>query len=150
MWGKDGHGTGASLRPLFEVGSRPHAGRTGNVLEDIMEIRERQFGHVVCIDVEGRLVLDMEDRLKDKVNSLLFQGQRDIILNLKDVSQIDTTGLAALTAVRRAADGNRGTIKLLNLPPRIYDLLVLTRLITLFEVFDSEAEAVSSFARIAG
>ena len=111
-----------------------------------MEIRERAVGKVVCLDVEGRLVVPIEDgRLADRVNSLLLEGHRHILLNLKEVSQIDTTGLASLTAVRRAAERAGAAIKLVNLPPRIHDLLVITRLITLFEVFDSEADAAGSF-----
>ena len=111
-----------------------------------MKIRERQLGNVVCLDVEGRLVASAEDGvLKDKVNSLLLEGRRQILLNFRGVAQIDTSGLAAITAARAAAERNGGVIKLLNLAPRIYDLLVITRLSTLFEVFESEAEAVESF-----
>lgn len=112
-----------------------------------MEIRQRQLGSVVCLDVEGRLVLGVEQGLKDKVNSLLLEGHRDILLNFKDVSQLDTTGLAAITAVRCAAERHRGTIKLLNLPMRVHSLLVITKLITLFDVFESEEDALSSFGQ---
>jgi anti-sigma B factor antagonist len=101
--------------------------------------------HVVILDVEGRLELGVEDRLKDKVNSLLLQHHRGILLNLKDVSRVDTSGLAALTAVRSAAERHGGTIKLLNLPARVQQLLVVTKLLTLFDVFESEHEAIDSF-----
>ena len=81
------------------------------------------------------------------MNSLLLEGHRDILLNFKEVSQLDTTGLAAITAVRCAAERHRGTIKLLNLPTRVHNLLVITKLITLFDVFESEEDALSSFGQ---
>lgn len=110
-----------------------------------MEIRQRQLGTVVCLDVEGRLVVGVDDGLKDTVKHLLSQGHRDILLNFKNVSQIDTSGLAAVTAIRAAAQMHSASIKLLNLPPRVHDLLVITRLITLFEVFESEGDALRSY-----
>jgi anti-sigma B factor antagonist len=135
---------------LSGTGASPHAGR--NVKphkEGIMEIRQRLLGSVVCVDVNGRLVVGVENGLKDKVNSLFLQGHRDILLNFKDVSQIDTSGLAAITAVRCAAKMHGGTIKLLNLPPRVHNLLVITKLITMFDVFESEGDAVRSFPQAA-
>ena len=107
-----------------------------------MEIRQRQLGNIVCLDVGGRIVLEVADGLKDRVNSLFFEGHRDILLNLRDVSQVDTTGLAALTAIRAAAERHGGMIKIVNLPPRLRDLLVLTRLITLFDVYEAEEDAL--------
>jgi anti-sigma B factor antagonist len=143
------HGPGTPLRPLFGPCGRPQAGRNGNRKEGIMEIRQRQRGSIVCLDVDGRLVVGVRDGLlQDKVNSLLLQGHRHIILNLEGVSQIDTSGLAALTHVGAAAERHGATIKLLNLPRRIYDLLVITKLIGLFDVFESEAEALRSFRQL--
>jgi len=110
-----------------------------------MEIRQRDVGDAVCLDVAGRLVLPLEDgRLVDRVNTLLADGRRHIVLNLKDVSQIDTTGLASLTGVRRAAERAGAAVKLVNLPPRVHNLLVITKLITLFEVLDSEADVTGA------
>lgn len=112
-----------------------------------MEIRERSLGPVVCLDLQGRLATTFEDdRLTDKVNSLLFEGRRNILLNLEEVSGIDTSGLSGLIAVRRAARQSGGEIKLLNLPSRIYDLLVVTKLITLFDTVESEADAIRAFS----
>jgi len=112
-----------------------------------MKIRTRHLGSVVCLDVQGRLVAtDEDDRLKEKVSHLLFENHRKIVLNLEEVSQVDTTGLSALVAIRHVVDRSAGQIKLLNLPPRVHDLLVVTRLITLFEVVDSEADAVGAFS----
>src|SRR6516162_6527596 len=112
-----------------------------------MKIRTRHLGSVVCLDVQGRLVAtDEDDRLKEKVSHLLFENHRKIVLNVEEVSQVDTTGLSALVAIRHVVDRSAGQIKLLNLPPRVHDLLVVTRLITLFEVVDSEADAVRAFS----
>lgn len=112
-----------------------------------MDIRTRDLGTVVCLDLRGRLVAtDEDDRLRDKVSRLLFDHRRNILLNLEEVSLIDTSGLSAMVAVRQAADRSGGQIKLLNLPSRVHDLLVMTKLITLFDVADSEADAVRAFA----
>jgi len=108
-----------------------------------MEIRQRQTGSIVRLDLVGRLITADEDCvLKDKVNSLLLQGCRTILLNLEGVSHVDTLGLSALIAIRQAADRSGGSIKLLKLPSRVHSLLVVTRLITVFDVFDSEEDAM--------
>jgi len=107
-----------------------------------MKISQRQVGSIVCLDVEGRLVTGMEDALKNQVNRLFVEGHRAILLNLGNVSQIDTSGLTAFIAVRGTAEKYGGTISLLHLPRRVHDLLVVTKLITLFNVFDSERDAL--------
>jgi len=112
-----------------------------------MQIRQRQLGSVICLDVVGRLVIGVKDGLlKDTVNGLLCQGHRNIVINLKEVCQIDTCGLAAIIALRSAVEAHNGTVMLLNLPRRVYDLLVITKLITVFEVLETEAEAVRRFS----
>ena len=109
-----------------------------------MEIRQRQTGSVVRLDLVGRLIAADEDcLLKDKVNSLLLQGYRTILLNLEGVSQVDSLGLSTLIAIRQAADRNGGSIRLLKLPARVHSLLVVTRLITVFDVFDCEEDAMN-------
>src|SRR5260370_6994445 len=96
-----------------------------------MEIRQRHVGSVICLDLQGRLISGDEDSvLKDKVNSLLFQGHRTILLNLEGVSHIDTLGLSALIAIRHAADRSGCSVKLLNLPSPFPTLLLVTMPIT--------------------
>jgi anti-sigma B factor antagonist len=108
-----------------------------------MEIRQRQRDSVVQLDLVGRLIAADENCvLKDKVNSLLLQGHRTILLNLEGVSIVDSLGLSALIAIRQAADRSGGRIRLLKLPARVHSLLVVTRLITMFDVFDSEEDAM--------
>src|SRR5262245_47997083 len=110
-----------------------------------MEIRQRLVGSVVCLDLQGRLIsVDEDTVLKDKVNSLLFKGQRAICLNLDGVTHVDTLGLSALIAIRHAVTSSGGSVTLLRLPARVHSLLVVTRLITVFDVCDSEDEALNS------
>lgn len=144
-WGKERH---TSARDFARCGLyRPGAPCSDFLMAGgIMEIRERSLGSVVCLDLQGRLVTFDDGRLRDKVNSLLFEGRRQILLNLEDVSGIDTSGLSSLIAIRRATDENGGRIKLLNLPSRILDLLLVTKLITLFDIVESEADAIRAFS----
>jgi len=145
-WGKERHTSARDFARCAHC--RPGAPCSDFLLAGgMMEIRERSIGSVVCLDLQGRLVTTVDDgRLTDKVNSLLFEGRRQILLNLEDVSGIDTSGLSSLIAIRRATDEIGGRIKLLNLPSRILDLLVVTKLITLFDIVESEADAIRAFS----
>lgn len=113
-----------------------------------MQIEERGVGDVIVLDLSGKVTLGQGDELlKDKVNSLVNQGRHQIILNLANVPYVDSAGLGeivrAYTTVTRAG----GTLKLLSLTKRLTDLLAITKLLTVFEAFDSEAEAVQSFRK---
>jgi anti-sigma B factor antagonist len=108
-----------------------------------MEIRERHVGPTVVLDLSGPLVGG--NLLKDKVNSLVFQGHRQILLNLGDVSYVDSSGLGELIASHTTVSRPGGQIKLVNLTRRVHDLLTITKLVTVFESFDVEAEALQSF-----
>ena len=111
-----------------------------------MTIQERVVGSAIILDLEGKLVLgDGDMLLKDKIHSLVFQGQRNIVLNLGQVSYMDSSGLGALVASFVTAKNNGGQIKLLNLTGRLQDLLAIAKLLTVFETFDVEADAVRSF-----
>src|SRR4026207_1639471 len=112
-----------------------------------MQIEERAVGDVVVLDLKGRITMGEGDELlKDKVNSLVNQGHKKIVLNLAEVPYIDSAGLGEIvrpyTPVRRRG----GSLKLLNLTKRITDLLSITKLLTVFETFESENEAVRRFA----
>ena len=110
-----------------------------------MTIEQRMVGSVVVLDLKGRLVLGEGDRLlKDKVNSLIFQGQRQIVLNLGGVSFMDSAGLGELVGVHATVTKAGGRIKVINLTKRVSDLLTITKVLTVFDVEDSEAEAVRS------
>ena len=111
-----------------------------------MTIQERAVGAVQILDLNGKLVLgDGDVLLKDKVHSLVFQGRKQILLNLGGVSYMDSSGLGALIAASVTASSNGGKIKLLNLTKRLQDLLSIAKLTTVFDSYDSEAEAVGSF-----
>lgn len=111
-----------------------------------MTIQERNVGSVTVLDCDGKLVLgDGDALLKDKIHSLVFQGRKSILLNLGGVSYVDSSGLGALVASSLTAKNNGGQIRLVNLTKRLHDLLVISKLVNVFESFDSEAEALRSF-----
>jgi anti-sigma B factor antagonist len=112
-----------------------------------MQIDERVTGDVVVLDLKGRVMLGEGDELlKDKVNSLMNQGRKKIVLNLAEVPYIDSAGLGEIVRTFTTVSRQGGSLKLLNLTKRITDLLSITKLLTVFETFDNEAEAVQSFA----
>jgi len=112
-----------------------------------MQIDERTIGDVVVLDVKGRVQLgEGDEMLKDKVNSLLNQGRKKIVLNLADVPYIDSAGLGEVVRTFTTVSRQGGQLKLLNLTKRITDLLAITKLLTVFDTYDSEQEAVQSFA----
>ena len=111
-----------------------------------MQIEERAVGDVVILDLKGRITLGEGDELlKDKVNSLVNQGRRKIVLNLADVPYIDSAGLGEIVRTYTTVSRQGGSLKLLGLTKRITDLLSITKLLTVFETFDSESDAVGSF-----
>ncbi len=112
-----------------------------------MQITERTVGDVMVLDVKGKITLGEGDEiLKDKVNSLVNQGQRKIVLNLADVPYLDSAGLGEVVRAYTTVSRQGGSLKLLNLTKRITDLLSITKLLTVFETFDSENDAVRSFS----
>lgn len=112
-----------------------------------MQIDERAVGDVTVLDLKGRVTLGEGDELlKDKVNSLINQGRRKLVLNLADVPYIDSAGLGEIVRTYTTVSRQGGSLKLLNLTKRITDLLSITKLLTVFETFESEDEAVKSFA----
>ena len=111
-----------------------------------VKIEERVIGHVTVLDIVGKLTMDQAaQHLKDKINSLISQQRTNIVLNLNNVPYIDSGGLGQLVASYGSVMKTGGALKLLNVNSRNHDLLSITRLVTVFESFDSEAEAVQSF-----
>lgn len=112
-----------------------------------MQIEERAVGDVLVLDVKGRITLGEGDEiLKDKVNSLLNQGKKKIVLNLADVPYIDSAGLGEIVRTYTTVSRQGGSLKLLSLTKRITDLLAITKLLTVFETYESENDAVQSFS----
>ena len=115
-----------------------------------LEMTERRIGAVTILDLAGKLTIDQgAERLRDKVNSLIQQQRTAIVLNLGGVSYIDSGGLGQLVASYSSLSRTAGGLKLLNLNKRNHDLLSITRLVTLFDTFDSEDAAVNSFPPLA-
>jgi anti-sigma B factor antagonist len=111
-----------------------------------MQISERSVGDVAILDVKGRITLgDGDELLKDKVNQLVNAGKKKIILNLAEVPYVDSAGLGEIVRTYTTVSRQGGSLKLLNLTKRISDLLAITKLLTVFETFDSEDEAIKSF-----
>lgn len=111
-----------------------------------MDIKERVVGGVSILDLSGKIVLGEGDiQVKDRIKDLLGDGQRRILLNLAEVNYIDSAGLGTLIGSYTTVKRDGGSLKLVNLTKRIKDLLAITKLITVFETFDSEAEALAAF-----
>jgi anti-sigma B factor antagonist len=111
-----------------------------------MNISERVVEGVSILDLSGKIVLGEGDvQIKDRIRDLLADGQRRILLNLADVGYIDSAGLGAIISCYTTAKREGGQLKLVHLTKKVQDLLAITKLITVFETYDSEKEALESF-----
>src|SRR5438270_8848270 len=112
-----------------------------------MQIEERVVGGITILDLKGKMTLGEGDELlKDKINSLIQQDRKQLVLNLADVPYIDSAGLGEIVRTYTTVSRQGGKLKLLNLTKRITDLLAITKLLTVFETYDAEGEAVKSFS----
>jgi anti-sigma B factor antagonist len=111
-----------------------------------MEISERKDGKVTILSLAGKVTLGEGDvLLKDKLHSLLNQGQKDVLLNLAQVTYVDSAGLGAIVSAYTTMTRQGGSLKLANVTKKLQDLLTITKLLTVFETFDSEDEALRSY-----
>ncbi|PYP82618.1 MAG: anti-sigma factor antagonist [Blastocatellia bacterium AA13] len=111
-----------------------------------MDIRERVVNGISVLDISGKISLGEGDlKIKDRIKDLLADGQRRILLNLAEVSYIDSAGLGSLISSYATVKREGGSLKLVNLTKRVKDLLAITKLITVFDTFEDENSAVSSF-----
>jgi anti-sigma B factor antagonist len=114
-----------------------------------MNISQRIVGNVALIDLSGRVTLgEGTETLRDKINSLLNQGHRNLILNLSGVDYVDSAGLGEIVSSYATVRRNGGSLKLVGLTSRIRDLLSITKLLTVFDTFDAEQDAVRSFSSV--
>jgi anti-sigma B factor antagonist len=112
-----------------------------------MQIEERKVTDVMVLDLTGRVTQsEGSELLRDKINSLVNQGYRKIVLNLQGVPYVDSAGLGEIVRTYTTVSRQGGSLKLLNLTKRISDLLTITKLVNVFETFDTENEAVKSFS----
>ena len=113
-----------------------------------MTIAERQVGSVKVLDLVGKLELsDQTGHLKDKVSDLMTGGHKNVVLNLSGLTYIDSSGLGELVSCHTTSKKNEGVLKLTNPSKKAHDLLVMTKLQMVFDVYTNEAEALASFAK---
>jgi anti-sigma B factor antagonist len=111
-----------------------------------MQIAERESGAVTVLDLSGRITMGEDGNLlKDKLQSLLHQGKKNILFNLAQVSYVDSAGLGAIVSAYTTVTREGGSLKLANVTRKLQDLLSITKLLTVFETFDSEDEALRSY-----
>jgi anti-sigma B factor antagonist len=112
-----------------------------------LKLNTRTIDGITVVDCNGRIVFGEESALlRDTVKKLISENNQ-LVLNLAGISYIDSGGLGTLVALYTTAHNAAGAIKLANLTPRVGDLLQVTKLVTIFEVFDSEQEAIDSFRK---
>lgn len=111
-----------------------------------LDISERQVGDVTVLDMNGKITIgEGSVALRTAIRRLLEEGKKKILLNLAKVGYIDSSGIGELVSSFTSIDKDGGQLKLLNLTQKIKDLLTITKLLTVFDVYESEEEALSSF-----
>jgi anti-sigma B factor antagonist len=112
-----------------------------------IKLSSRQVGDVAVVDAAGRITLgEGSSALRDTLRDMVTKGQKKILLNLSEVSYIDSSGIGELVSGFTTVTNQGGELKLLGLTKRVKDLLQITKLYTVFDVHDDEASAVRSFA----
>ncbi len=111
-----------------------------------LNITERQAGDITILDMDGKVTIgEGSVALRGTIRRLLGEGKKKILLNLGNVGYVDSSGIGELVSSFTAVNKESGSLKLLNLTQKIQDLLAITKLLTVFDVYDSEADALSSF-----
>jgi len=111
-----------------------------------LNLKERQEGDVIILDLSGKITIgEGSVQLREAVRKLLDEGKKKILLNLGDVAYVDSSGIGELVSSYTTTNNQGGQLKLLNLTKKIQDLLMITKLLTVFETFDNEQAALASF-----
>jgi len=111
-----------------------------------VQMTSHEVDGVFVVTLEGRIVLGEESHsFREKLNRVLAEGKKKIVLNMADVKYIDRTGLGALVAAHYSAKTQSASVRLCNLGEKFYEVLQITKLLTVFDVYDTEAAAVNSF-----
>ena len=111
-----------------------------------LNISERQVGDITILDMDGRITIgEGSVALRTAIRRLLEEGKKKILLNLAKVNYIDSSGIGELVSSYTAIGKESGQLKLLNLTQKLRDLLTITKLLTVFDVYESEEEALASF-----
>jgi anti-sigma B factor antagonist len=113
-----------------------------------LRMTDRDVNGITVVDIEGRIVLGEESNsFREHVKNLLAAGKKKIVLNMSNVSYIDSAGLGTLVATFHSARSQGATLKLANLGSKFREVLQVTKLMTVFDTYDNEATAVQSFAK---
>jgi anti-sigma B factor antagonist len=111
-----------------------------------LNMKERQAGDVTVLDMDGKITIgDGSVALRSAVKRLLEEGKKKVLLNLAGVGYIDSSGIGELVSSYTSINNANGQLKLLNLTQKLQDLLTITKLLTVFDVYDSEADALNSY-----
>jgi anti-sigma B factor antagonist len=112
-----------------------------------MNIPSRNNEGVTILEPKGKITIGKGDiALREAVHASLDAGNQDILINLKEVTTIDSSGIGELVSAYTTVTNRGGRLKLLHLPPKVQDILQITQLVTVFDVHDDEAEAVASYS----
>ena len=112
-----------------------------------MDVSKRQVGDVTILDLKGKITIGTGDvQLRNAVQDAINSGASKVLINLHGVSTIDSSGVGELVSAYTTATNRGAKLKLINLPAKVTDILTITQLITVFDVYDSEDEAVRSFS----
>jgi anti-sigma B factor antagonist len=110
-------------------------------------VKTRQIDGVAVVDVSGRITLgEGSSSVRDSLRELIGKGEKKILLNLSEVSYIDSSGIGELVSAYTTISNQGGTLKLIGLTKRVKDLLQITKLYTVFDVHEDEAHAIRSFS----
>ena len=111
-----------------------------------MNIAERQVGGVTIVDLRGKLMFgDGDQAFRDAINKVIDSGRLQVVLNMAEVPYVDSAGISEIVRTYVTLNKRAGRLKLLDLTRKVQDLLTITKLLTIFEIFESEEEAVDSF-----
>ena len=116
-----------------------------------MQLEQRIVGGVAIVTVTGDITSNRGGNvlLRDKMQSLLLQGYKNLLLDLSSVSHVDSGGLGELVQAYVSTKNRGGSLRLLHVTKRLRDLLVVTKLLTVFDTYDREADALASFGAVA-
>jgi anti-sigma B factor antagonist len=111
-----------------------------------LDIKERQAGDVIVLDMDGKVTIgEGSVALRSAIRRLLEEGKKKILLNLAGVGYIDSSGIGELVSSYTAINKENGQLKLLNLTQKLQDLLAITKLLTVFDVYENESDALNSY-----
>jgi anti-sigma B factor antagonist len=113
-----------------------------------LKMTSREVDGVTVVAMDGRIVLGEESNaLREKVKSLVAEGKKKVVMNMENVTFIDSAGLGTLVAAHHSAKGQGASLRLCHLGNKFQEVLQITKLMTIFDVYNTEAEAVASFSK---